>query len=350
MPREGRGSINISKNIVQITTSDYCINAIVYCKYRCNGTLYKCKGRTCLKAYAVTIIAVQTPPNLEPHKLYKCREKLQLPEGVIALEVQHQFGHKMPLELKIPLLNTNKRDMCITKTTAIMTLQTTDEVQEICSFKWRMLDDTQELVVLEVAYLEETKQSHKNLLLPMPQTSLQIEADKKDHQRIKMPEVYVPEEAQEKLHTLLKEKYNDIVSKSATDIGWTNLIELDIPTDVPCMASRPYFIPLKYRDFVDEEIQQLEDAEIISRSMSDWASPILVVPKKPMPQDPSTSNKEQFNLRLCIDYRKLNSQIIMARQVKSNGTLGKVVANYPLPTIDTLLASFKGVNISQHLT
>ena len=34
-----------------------------------------------------------------------------------------------------------------------------------------------------------------------------------------MPEAYVPEETKEKLHTLLKEKYNTIVSKSATDIG-----------------------------------------------------------------------------------------------------------------------------------
>ena len=31
----------------------------------------------------------------------------------------------------------------------------------------------------------------------------------------------------------------------------------------------------------------------------------------------------------------------MVRQIKSNGTLGKVVASYPLPTIDTLLARFK---------
>ena len=31
----------------------------------------------------------------------------------------------------------------------------------------------------------------------------------------------------------------------------------------------------------------------------------------------------------------------MVRQVKSNGTLGKVVARYPLPTIDTLLVRFK---------
>ena len=63
----------------------------------------------------------------------------------------------------------------------------------------------------------------------MPQTSLQIEADKKDHPRVKMPEAYLSKETKEKLYTLLKEKYNSIVS--GTDIGQTNLIELDIPTE-----------------------------------------------------------------------------------------------------------------------
>ena len=84
-----------------------------------------------------------------------------------------------------------------------------------------------------------------SLLQSMPETSLQIKADKKDHERVKMPEAYVPEEAKEKLNTLLEGKYNDIVSKSATDIGMTNLIELDIPTEGPCISCRPYSIPLK---------------------------------------------------------------------------------------------------------
>ena len=166
----------------------------------------------------------------------------------------------------------------------------------------------------------------------MPECNLQIEADKKDYERIKMPEADVTDEAKRKLNTLLEEKYSDTVSKLATDIGRTNLIELDIPTEGPCVSCRPYSILLKYRDFVDEEIQQLEDAGIISRSMSDWASPVLVVPKKPAPQDPKSSGKKQFNLRLCTDYRRLNNQIITVRQIKSNGTLGKVVASYPLPT------------------
>ena len=123
--------------------------------------IIKCKSRTCLKVHAVTIIAVQTPPNLEPHKLYECGQKLQLPKGVIPLEVHHKFSHKMPLELKIPLLNIKERDVFIAKNTAIMTLQATDKVQEVCSFEWRKLDDMQEQIALEVAHLEEIKQSQE---------------------------------------------------------------------------------------------------------------------------------------------------------------------------------------------
>ena len=84
--------------------------------------------------------------------------------------------------------------------------------------------------------------------------------------------------------------------------------------------------------------------------MSNWASPILVVLKKDVRAattvlKSSTNNHtkhKKFNLRLCIDYRKLNSCIVTARQIKLDGSKGKVIANYPLPTIDKLLARFQG--------
>ena len=87
--------------------------------------------------------------------------------------------------------------------------------------------------------------------------------------------------------------------------------------------------------------------------MSGWASPILVVPKKKEQAENSSNsnttasnnnkpNKNEFNLRLCINYRKLNSHIITARQIKTDGSLGKVISNYPLPTINNLLARFNG--------
>ena len=80
--------------------------------------------------------------------------------------------------------------------------------------------------------------------------------------------------------------------------------------------------------------------------MNNWADTILVVLKKEDHIDSNTSagtNKNnKFNLRLCIDYRQLNSQIVTAHQIKSDGSLGKVTYNYPLPTIDNLLAHFNG--------
>ena len=46
------------------------------------------------------------------------------------------------------------------------------------------------------------------------------------------------------------------------------------------IASKPYSMPLKYHEFMDHKIKWLKEAGIISQSMSNWASPILVVPKK----------------------------------------------------------------------
>ena len=53
-----------------------------------------------------------------------------------------------------------------------------------------------------------------------------------------------------------------------------------------------------------------------------------------------SQGSSNFNLRLCIDYRKLNSHIQTAHQIKANGSLGKVISNYPLPTINSILAHF----------
>ena len=64
------------------------------------------------------------------------------------------------------------------------------------------------------------------------------------------------------------------------DIGSTNLMELDIPTEGPLVASKPYTVLLRYHKFIDHDIKELEEAGIISQSMSNWTSPILVVPKK----------------------------------------------------------------------
>ena len=50
--------------------------------------------------------------------------------------------------------------------------------------------------------------------------------------------------------------------------------------DSPPVSSRPYTLPLKHYEWVQREIESLEWAGVIKKSMSNWASPIVIVPKK----------------------------------------------------------------------
>ena len=120
----------------------------------------------------------------------------------------------------------------------------------------------------EVLDQQHTQEQVHDLLPEMPQTNLQLEADKPKQPEISTSNVAVPEKTLFEWQHPLEAKYSTIFSKSVTDIGRTNLIELDIPTEGPPIAFKPYAVPLKYQDLVDLEIKQLEDAGIISHSMS----------------------------------------------------------------------------------
>ena len=131
----------------------------------------------------------------------------------------------------------------------------------------------------------------------------------------------------------LCEKYPTIFSKGNEDIGRTQLITMDIDTgDSPPVSSRPYTLALKHHQWVQNEIETLERAGVITKSMSPWASPIVVVPKKSQHGEPPKK-------RLCIDFRKINNlQQAVITEGKSKGCLSLV----PLPKIDEMYAKLKG--------
>ena len=52
---------------------------------------------------------------------------------------------------------------------------------------------------------------------------------------------------------------------------------MDLPTTGPPVSTKPHTIPLNYKSFIDDEIKLLEDASCISKSLSDWASPIYIM-------------------------------------------------------------------------
>ena len=66
--------------------------------------------------------------------------------------------------------------------------------------------------------------------------------------------------------------------------------------DVQVMEGSPVFmkqynIPLRYQNFINDETKRLEKAGLISRSLSNWSAPCMVVPKK---QDPGNPHEVQL--------------------------------------------------------
>ena len=80
------------------------------------------------------------------------------------------------------------------------------------------------------------------LLPQIPQnTSLKLEPDTNGIAS-SIPDVDISEEARTKLQALLDKKYPQIILQNAVDIGRTNLIELDVPTeDLPIASNLTQF-------------------------------------------------------------------------------------------------------------
>ena len=83
------------------------------------------------------------------------------------------------------------------------------------------------------------------------------------------------------------QEQREAFSKNNKDIGHAQVIEMEIDTgDSLPLAQSPYTLPLKHYDWVRQEIETLEKAGVIERSLSPWASPVIVVPKKSAPDEP----------------------------------------------------------------
>ena len=101
---------------------------------------------------------------------------------------------------------------------------------------------------------------------------------------------------QEKVRTLLL-KHEPVFSAFEGDLGCTNLLTHDIPLlDDKPVRQRYRRLPPSDYDAVKTHLRQLLDSQVIRESSSPYASPIVLVRKK------------NGSLRMCVDYRMLNSK------------------------------------------
>ena len=156
------------------------------------------------------------------------------------------------------------------------------------------------------------------------------------HRKVELQDAEVTE-AQKNAFKELCNEFKDTLSTDSSDIGKTPLMEMEIDTgDHPPITPKPYNLPLKDATWVQKELEILEKAGVIVRSVSPWASPIVVVTK-------GTALGEPPKRRLCVDYQAVNSLLPPVKKAfsKAKGVLTLV----PLPKIDEIYAQLKGSKI-----
>ena len=120
-------------------------------------------------------------------------------------------------------------------------------------------------------------------------------ADIEVHRKVELQDADVTEVQQNVFRELCNE-FKVIFSVDSSDIGKTPVIKMEIDTgDSLPITPKPYTLPLKHATWVQKELEILEKAGVTVRSVSPWASPIVIVPK-------GTALGEPPKRRLCIDY------------------------------------------------
>ena len=179
--------------------------------------------------------------------------------------------------------------------------------------------------------------------LPIPQKSdfLCSLAKESAHRKVKLKSKPISEDTVQRFKELC-EHFPEVSSKNSKDIGRTNLITMDIDTgEHPPICQKPYKLALKHYKWVQKEVEQLEQTGIITRSVSPWASPIAIVPKKSAPDEPPRRH-------MCIDFRRLN--VLQLAVVKVDSKAKGNITLHPLPKIDELYTKLNGAKKFQHWT
>ena len=154
-----------------------------------------------------------------------------------------------------------------------------------------------------------------------------------EHRHVELKDQDISEDTRRKFEEP-KVQFPKVFSLNNEDIGRTQMVTMDINTgDSPPVCQKPYTLLLKHYNWVQQEVETLEHAGVIRKSISPWASPIVIVPKKSAPGEPPRR-------RMCIDFRKLND--LQPKVHHADSETGGNISLVPLPKIDEMYGRLKG--------
>ena len=239
-------------------------------------------------------------------------------------------------KLQVIIINLDKNEIRIPKGFKVAKQETQQEVQEI-------LDELNQVrEEMDSTKHEQDQNSSEKGIMPLSEQLreeppgkkfLTSPADVSLHKRCKLQPAQLTTNQKQRVDEMLA-RCKESFSTQSSDIGKTDLIQMDIDTgDSPPVCQKPYTLALKHKEWVEQEVRMLEEIGVVKKSISKWASPIVVVFKKSAPGEPARR-------RLCVDYRALNELSPKVQKLDSNAK--GVLSLVPLPKIDEMIASLNG--------
>ena len=173
--------------------------------------------------------------------------------------------------------------------------------------------------------------------LPVPPKSDMIcsPAEVKYHRRVELKDHNASADTKKHFEELCSQ-FPEVFSTNNKVIGHTNLITMDINTGDNPPSARNLTLCHSNIDWVQQEIESLERVGIITRSVSPWASPVILVPKKSAPGEPPRR-------RMCIDFQAVNA--LQPKVVKADSKAKGNLTLHPLPNIHQLYAQLRGAKV-----
>ena len=282
------------------------------------------KAKSCIEIPGKSMVVVHAKVNISPEQcdrlfdIVPTNEMLTTYPELVTVPVVHRTSHKTYNTVPHVLVNIREEMVFIPKGTILAELQlmscsinqiTTEsyiQMNEIEAQKALSTNDQNKLTGCDNDKSELSKDDMENL----EKKFITSPADVDEHRKAELQDAVVTEKERNQFKQLCEE-FTEVFSKCSEDIGRTPLVTMEIETgDSPPVCQKPYNLALKHVEWVQKELQILEKAGVIERSISPWASPIVIVPKKSEPGEPPRR-------RMCVDYRMLNSLLPPIRKAHS---------------------------------
>ena len=130
--------------------------------------------------------------------------------------------------------------------------------------------------VREVGYreVEVTQCAHVDAIVCSPERSRRL------LESLELPSEKLRGGQSQQLTELLTD-YSDAFALCDSELGCTDLVKHSIDTgDHRAIRQQPYRVPIVYREKIDQMVAEMKEQGIVRPSMSPWASPVVLVPKK----------------------------------------------------------------------